>query len=366
VIYFDANAGVPATAAALAAYESAAEVIGNPSSAHELGRRAREVLEEARRSVAAFLGAEPDEIVFTSGGTESDALALTGVLRGSRAHVVTTSIEHPAVSRTLVALPLELTVVPAGRSGRVESERFRAALRDDTRLVSVIAASNETGVVQPIDEIGRAARSRGALFHTDAVQAIGRVPVDLAHVDLLSLSGHKLGAVGGIGALYVRRGVRLEPLLVGGGQEAGRRATTENVAGAASLAAARAELPNEAERARLASLRDRLEREIAARAGDVESLGMSAPRLPNTTCLRFAGCEGDAIMMALDLCGIAVSTGSACSSGSIEPSPVLLGMGLMPAEAKSAVRYSLPRSATAAEVDRAVDATVDVVQRIRG
>lgn len=315
----------------------------------------------------------PSAVVFTSGGTEADALAILGVVganKGGRPHVVTSSLEHPAVTKTLELLAanhsIELTQVHADRTGRCECEAIGAALRDHTVLVSLVWACNETGVLQPIEEVGALCQARGVLLMVDGVQAVGRVPLSMASgaVDLLSLSGHKVGAVGGVGALIVRPGVEIAPVLTGGGQEGGLRSGTENVAGAASLAAALAAAAPDDARA-LGEHRDRLERSFCEALADVEVLGRFMPRLSNTCCVRFGGCEGDAIMMALDQRGIALSTGSACSSGSVTPSPILVGMGLSRAEAKETVRFSLGAGVTAADIDAAAEATVQVVKEVR-
>lgn len=385
-LYFDANAGVAATARAVAAYRQVAADFANPSSSHELGRCAAQRLTEARATVARCIGAQSSEIVFTSGGTESDALAILGVVGGgsdpvpssaARPHVVASSIEHAAVAKTLERLVdaerIDVTFVEVGRNGRLQAADVAAAITSRTRLVSIVAACNETGVIQPVAEICGAARSAAAapiLVHTDAVQAIGRMQVEVGRwdVDLLSISGHKLGAVSGVGALYVRQGLQIQSVLVGGSHEGGRRASTENVAGAASLAAAIEDLPPPSRVAETAALRDRLEaslsRELEALGVDVEVLGAAEPRLCNTSCVRLVGCEGDGVMMALDLEGIAISTGSACSSGSVEPSPILLAMGLSRQEAKQTVRFSLTTSATTDEVDRVSRATVAIVGRM--
>ncbi len=371
----DANADAPVLPTAWDAYRQASTDFGNPSSRHALGHAAKKRFDDARRSVASAIGAElgSQEIVFTSGGTEADALAILGVIAGAiRPHVVTTTIEHAAVARTLDDLEargtVDVTRVRPDRAGRVEPGAVLAECRAETTLVTVVMACNETGVLQPMVEIAAGCRALGIPVHTDAVQAIGRMPVHVGElgVDMLSLSGHKLGAVGGIGVLYVRAGISLQPVIVGGGHEGGRRASTENVAGAASLAAALGELPRPAALLRTAILRDRLEEGLAAALGEIEILGKSKPRLPNTACIRFDAIEGDAIMMALDLEGIWVSTGSACSSGSVEPSPILLGTGLSAAEARQTVRFSLGRDVDEEDVDATVRAVRDVVERIRG
>lgn len=368
----DANADALVLPAAWQAYREATADFGNPSSRHALGRAAKKRFDQARTDVACAIGASANEIVFTSGGTEADALAILGTMAGvKRPHVVTTAIEHAAVARTLDDLEArgltDVSRVRSGRDGRVEPGAVLAEVGPETRLVTVVMACNETGVVQPIDDIAVGCRERRVPIHTDAVQAFGRISVDVRElgVDLLSLSGHKLGAVGGIGVLYVRHGTAVQSVIVGGGHEEGRRASTENVAGAASLAAALGELPRAADLARTMQMRDRLEEGLAAALGAVEILGQSVKRLPNTTCIRFDRVEGDAIMMALDLDGIVVSTGSACSSGSVEPSPILLGMGLSAIEARQTVRFSLGRAVDEDDIDATVRAVRDVVARIR-
>jgi cysteine desulfurase len=352
-IYLDYNATSPLDPRVLEAMRPWLEgKFGNPSSIHWAGREARAAVDRARGQVAKLLGAAPSEIVFTSGGTEADNLALRGVVRAARAiapHLVVSAIEHPAVSEAAQALQEEgvaLSRVGVGREGRIDPDRLEAALRPETLLVSVILAQNETGALQPVAEIARRSRERGILVHTDAVQAAGRLPLRVADlgVDLLSLSGHKIGAPQGVGALYVRRGVRLEPIHRGGGQERGRRSGTENVAGIVGLGAA-AELA-EAELgvvpARVQALRDRLERELCAA---IPGLRVNSPgeRLCNTLSLLIDAVEGEALLLALDLEGIAASSGSACSSGTMRPSPVLLAMGLTPEEAHGSLRLSLGR-----------------------
>jgi cysteine desulfurase len=372
VIYLDASADAPVLDEAWQAYAEASADFANPSSIHALGRAAHARLELARATIAAALGAEPDELVLTSGGTEGAAAALWGCLGATPgAHVVTSTIEHAAVGRTLERWAREgrirLTRVAASRHGRVEVADVLAALEPETTLVSLVLACNETGALQPVAEVAAACRARGVSVHTDAVQAVGRVDLDChaLGVDALSLSGHKLGAVGGAGVLYWRGGHAPPlPLVVGGGQEHGRRSGTENIAGAASLAAALGARPDAAARARLGALRDRLEARLLA-LGAVEVIAAHGPRLCTTSCVRFAGCEGDGLMMALDLEGICVSTGSACSSGSVDPSPILLGMGLSPAEARQTLRFSLPVSVAEAEVDRAAEVVGRVVTRAR-
>jgi cysteine desulfurase len=347
---------------------------GNASSIHTFGQDARAAVEEARASVASLLDVEAREIVFTSGGTESDNMAIWGVFRsGYRPgnHIITSKIEHPAVLATCKALEAagaEITRVPADSSGRVNPEDVKAAIRESTILISIMHANNETGVVQPVAEISEMARENGIVMHTDAVQSTGKIPVnpDKLGVDLLSLSGHKFHAPKGVGALYIRKGTRLMPFLTGGSQERKRRAGTENVPGivglgcAARLAAER--LPEMEQR--LGALRDRIESQVRARIPEVKING-TATRLPNITNLSFASLEGEAAVIALDLEGVAVSTGSACSSGSLEPSHVLAAMGLRPEIVQGSLRLSLCHHNTEAEIDRALEILVGVVQRLR-
>jgi cysteine desulfurase len=347
---------------------------GNASSIHTFGQEARAAVEEARASVAALLGAATNEIVFTSGGTESDNAALWGVFRsGYRPgnHIITSRIEHPAVLLTCKALEAtgaEVTYIPVDSSGRIDPQDVRSAIRETTILISVMHANNETGVIQPIEEVSAIGRERGIVMHTDAVQSVGKIPVNVADlgVELLSLSGHKFHAPKGIGVLYMRKGTKLTPFLTGGSHERKRRAGTENVPGiiglsiAARLASER--LPEMA--ARVAELRDQLESQIRARIPGV-SVNGKAPRLPNITNLSFAGIEGEAALIALDLEGVAISTGSACSSGSLEPSHVLAAMGLRPEVVQGSLRFSLCYHTTAEEIGRTVEIAVSIVERLR-
>ena len=366
--YFDHNASTPVAPDVLEVYvEALRSVPANASSVHMDGQRARQRLEQARAQVARLLGCGPKEIVFTGGGTEADNLAVLGAVRafGRRAsrHVVTTAIEHPAVLNACRQLEQEgvaVTYVRPERDGWVDPEAVRAALRPDTMLVSVMHANNETGVVQAIGEIGRIAREAGILFHSDGVQAAGRIPVaveDLG-VGLYAISGHKLNAPKGIGALYVKKGVTLQPLQFGGRHEGGRRAGTENVAGAIALgAAAERALAHREEQTRLQSqVRYRIERRVAGEIPQVMVNGWTAPRVPNTVNISFAGIEGEALMIALDLRGFAVSSGSACSSGAVEPSHVLTAMGLPAEAAKASLRFSVGLGNTLEQADALVDA----------
>ncbi len=338
----------------------------NAASVHQDGQRARQRLEQARAQVARLLGCRLKDVVFTSGGTEADNLAILGTVRAStkpERHVVTTAIEHPAVlnaCRQLERESVEVTYVRPERDGWVSPEAVHAAIRPETVLISVMHANNETGVVQPIAEIGRVAREAGILFHSDGVQAAGKVPVAVEdlQVDLYSISGHKLNAPKGIGALYVRKGVTLQPLQFGGRHEGGRRAGTENVPGAIALGAAAdwAQTHLDEHTQRDSQVRYRIERRVASEIPQVLVNGWTAPRLPNTVNIAFDGIEGEALVIALDLRGFAVSSGSACSSGAVEPSHVLTAMGLPPAQAKASLRFSVGLGNTVEQADALVDA----------
>lgn len=351
---------------------------GNPSSLHQAGREARRAVDEARRQVAELFAADPSEIVFTASGTESDNMALTGVLAlsGFRdSHLITSAIEHPAILETcnhLTRQGVAVTRVPVDADGMVDPATVAAAIRPETRLISIMAANNVVGTIQPVAEIGRIARARGVLFHTDAVQAAGKIPLDLRvlPVDLLSVSAHKLHGPKGVGALYVRRGVRLEPLVHGGGQENGLRSATPNVMGIAGLGRAaeiaRQEMAEEA--ARLVGLRERIIDGIAARVPGVYSIGHRFRRLPGHICLGFSGLEGDAItlLLILDELGIAVSSGSACSASHAgEPSYILLAMGFDPVRARGSLRITLGRFNTIEEVDRFLELLPAAIGRLR-
>jgi cysteine desulfurase len=380
-IYLDYNATAPVAAEVADAVSAALrECPGNASSIHAFGQRAKAVLDDARAALARLIGAEPSEIVFTSGGTEADNLAVLGVAesRGDagRAPIVTTAIEHEAVLNAVKLLGRRgwpVTIVPVGPSGVVAVDDLAAALDAEggtpPALVSVMLANNELGTVQPVKALAALARARGAAFHTDAVQAVGRIPVDVRElgVDLLSIAGHKFGAPKGVGALWVRRGLALQPRSIGGRQERGRRAGTENTPAiegfrvAAERAARR--LPSEADRQ--AALRDRLEGGIRERVAGVAVNGDPGARVPNTTNISFEGVEGESMVIGLDLEGIAVSTGSACSSGTLEPSHVLRAIGLTPSRVESAVRFSLGEATTGADIDRVLDVVPAVVARLR-
>lgn len=366
--YFDHNATTPVSPEVLEAMLPAmTEVYGNASSIHHFGQTARKMLDAARAQVAGMLGAEPQEIVFTSGGTESDNLAVFGLTRGTGGHVVTTTFEHPAV--LAAAAQLDHTLVPVDGRGMADPEAIRRALRADTKVISVMHANNEVGTIQPIEEIARIAAEAGIALHSDGVQAAGKIPVNAGRlgVALYSISGHKIGAPKGVGALYVRKGTALKPMMYGGRHERERRAGTENVAGAVALGRAAEWIMSNGdfENRRLASLRDRLEQSVLDRIPDTRVNGAGAPRVPNTTNIRFDGIDSDALLIALDLKGFAVSSGAACSSGAPEPSHVLLAMGLSRLEARSSIRFSLGRSNTVEQVDALVEALVDSVAHLR-
>jgi cysteine desulfurase len=366
--YFDHNATTPVSPEVLDAFTAAlAEVYGNASSIHHYGQVAKKRLEEARREVAALLNADPAGIIFVSGGTEADNLAVFGAVRASgkpARHVVTTAIEHPAVLNAcaqLVREGVEVTYVRPSPGGIVDPDDVRRAVRPGTVLVSVMHANNELGTVQPVAEIARIARESGALMHSDGVQAAARIPVDVQAlgIDLYSITGHKFSAPKGIGALFVRQGVRLTPLQYGGHHERDFRAGTENVPGAVALGCA-AKLTDGP-----AALRDRLERGILARVPATAVNGAGAPRTPNTSNIRFDGVNGEAMLIALDLRGFAVSSGAACSSGAAEPSHVLTAIGLTREQARSSLRFSLGRGNDEAQVDALVEAVAESAAHLR-
>jgi cysteine desulfurase len=374
--YFDHNATTPVSAAVLEVLVPALlEVHGNASSIHQDGQLAKERLETARRQVASLLHCDPKELVFLSGGTEADNLAIFGTVRAhpnAKKHVITTAIEHPAVLNTCRELDrqgVRVTYVPVGSEGIVDPAAIRQALRPDTVLISVMHANNELGTIQPLQEIAAIAREAGALLHADGVQAAGRISVNVRTlgVDLYSMSGHKLYAPKGVGALYVKAGTRLQPLQFGGRHEKERRAGTENVPGAVALgAAAKVAVADMLEESsRLAALRDRLEQDILARVPDTGVNGGRSLRVPNTTNIYFDGIDGEALVIALDLKGFAVSSGSACSSGAVEPSHVLLATGLSRERARASLRFSLGRSNTADQVDALIDAVADSTAQLR-
>ncbi len=376
-IYLDHNATTPVAPDVAAAVAAAlVDEYGNPSSVHHFGQRAKAALDTAREAVADLVGAQPAEIVFTSGGTESDNLAIRGAAgalwSAGKRHLVASAIEHDAVLATLKALGRrgwEITLAAVDRDGRLAPDAVAASLRPETALVSIMHANNEIGVIQPVAEIARLAHERGVLVHTDAVQSVGRIPVDVRTlgVDLLSLSAHKFHGPKGVGALFVRRGTRLEATTTGGRQERNRRAGTENVPGLVGLgvAAALAQSTLATEGPRLAALRDRLEAGVLAAVPDTVVNGAVDSRLPNTTNISFDGVEAEALLIALDLEGIAVSTGSACSSGTLEPSHVLRAMGLPTHRTQNALRFSLGAGTEASQIDRVLDVLPGLVARLR-
>ena len=368
-IYLDNNATTAIHPEVLTVLEEALrDVFGNASSIHREGQAARRVVEDARDSVARLIGAASRDIVFTSGGTESNNAAIFGaVAEGGRHHIVTTSIEHPSVAEAVEELGRrghEITSVSPSSSGEVAASAVIGAMRPDTRLVTMMLANNETGVVQPAAEVGRACRDRGIHFHCDAVQAVGKMDVSAVDLgcDTLSISAHKLHAPKGIGALYVRRGLSLGRLVFGGAQERRRRAGTENVPLAAAFGAAASIAADTAWREGVRALRDGFENEVAGMF-KVSINGRDVTRLPNTSSITFHGVDGEGLVIALDLHGIAVSTGSACSSGRVEPSRILLAMGRTADEARSTVRFSLSRFTTQDEIARTMAVLRDVVPR---
>ncbi|MEO6836617.1 MAG: cysteine desulfurase family protein [Candidatus Tumulicola sp.] len=374
-IYLDYAATTPLRQEVVDAMQAALDAGGfNPSSPHAEGRRARALLDEARDRVASALGASRKEIAFTGSGTESDNQAIYGVVRalGRRGHVVTSAIEHPAVLRALEDLAAEgfdVTVLPVDECGRIDPTDFAGALRAETLLASVMYANNEIGTVQPIAELAALARARGVPFHTDAVQAPGWLPIDVLAlgVDLLSLSAHKFYGPKGVGVLFVRDGTALAPLIRGGGQEFGRRSGTENVLGivgtAEALALATAERKEVS--ARVATLRDRLEAGIVEAIPGVRVNAAGAHRLPNNTSVSFAGADSETLLVRLDLEGVAVSAGSACTSGALEPSHVIEALGAGPRWQNGVIRFSLGTPTTEAEIDRVLDILPSVVAAVR-
>ena len=376
-IYLDHNATTPVDPAVAEAMSSAlTNLFGNPSSVHYYGQQAKAALDAARSGISALLGAEPAEMVFTGSGTESDNMAIRGVAEAleptGRRHLITSGIEHEAVLNTFKALARRgwsTTLLPMDASGIVSAERLRDAITDRTALVSVMHANNEIGTIQPIAELAQIAHEHGALFHTDAVQSAGKIPVTIAAlgVDALSVSAHKFYGPKGVGALWVRRGVRLVPTSTGGKQERNRRAGTENTVGIIGMGVA-AELAAKkltAEATRLAALRDRLENGILDSVPNTEVNGARDQRVPNTTNISFDHVEAESLLIALDLEGIAVSTGSACSSGTLEPSHVLRAMNVPTHRAQNSIRFSLGASNTAEQIDRVIAVIPKVVAKLR-
>ena len=375
-IYLDHNATTPLHPAVIDRMTAALQEFGNPSSVHHFGQRAKAVIDEARSAAGTLIGADPSEVVFTSGGTESDNFAIRGVAEAlepsGRRHLIASAIEHEAVLNTLKALARrgwKTTLLPVGESGIVSMESLRDALTDDTALVSVMHANNEIGTIQPIAELARVAQERGALFHTDAVQTVGKLPIDVKKlgVDLLALSAHKFYGPKGVGAIWIRRGLRLLPFMTGGKHERNRRAGTENVSGIAGMGAAAhvARVKMAEEGARLAVLRDRLEDGILAAVPGTMVNGSRPERVPNTTNVSFDRVEAESLLIALDLAGIAVSTGSACSSGTLEPSHVLKAMGFPAHRTQNSIRFSLGAANTDADVERVVSVLPGIVTKLR-
>jgi cysteine desulfurase len=376
-IYLDHNATTPPSDAVVGRMTATLrEEFGNPSSVHHFGQRAKAVVDEARSAVAALLTADPGDVVFTGGGTEGDNLAIRGAAEAleptGRKHLIASAIEHEAVLNTLKALARrgwKTTLLPVDESGIVSPDALRSAMTDDTALVSVMHANNEIGTIQPVAELAAIARERRALFHTDAVQSAGKIPIDVKAlgIDLLSISAHKFYGPKGVGALWIRRGVRLQTPLTGGKQERSRRAGTENVAGIVGMGvAAREGLPKmAAEGARLAALRNRLEDGILRSVPGTALNGVRSPRVPNTTNISFDRTEAESLLIALDLDGIAVSTGSACSSGTLEPSHVLKAMGFPAHRTQNSIRFSLGAANTEADIDRVIAVLPGIVDKLR-
>ena len=377
-VYFDYNATTPLAPEVIDAVARASrETFGNASSVHHFGQQAKAALDDARSELATLIHGDPSEIVFTSGGTEADNMAIRGTAEAieptGRRHLIASAIEHEAVLNTLKALARRgwrTTLLPVDDSGIVAPDRLREALADDTALVSIMHANNEIGTIQPIAEIAQLAHARGALLHTDAVQSVGKIPVDVRALgaDLLSLSAHKFNGPKGAGALWIKRGTRLLPIVTGGKHERNRRAGTENVPAIVGLGVATRLAGGKlgAEAARVAALRDRLEEGILRGVPGTAVNGARGSRVPNTSNISFDRVEAESLLIALDLEGIAVSTGSACSSGTLEPSHVLRAMGLSTHRTQNSLRFSLGLFSTEAEVDRVVEVLPRLVEKLRG
>jgi cysteine desulfurase len=377
-VYFDYNATTPVSQDVIdAVVAMTRDQFGNPSSVHHFGQRAKAALDEARAAVAALINAEPSEVVYTSGGTESDNFAIRGVAEAleptGRKHLIASAIEHEAVLNTLKALGRrgwQTTLLPVGQTGIVDPERLRAVISNETALVSVMHANNEIGTIQPVAQLAAIAHEHGALVHTDAVQSVGKIPVDVRAmgIDLLSLSAHKFNGPKGAGALWIKRGTRMQPILTGGKHERSRRAGTENAPALVGMgvAARLAQTKLNAEGMRVGRLRDRLEEEILRSVPGTMVNGTRSPRVPNTTNISFERVEAESLLIALDLEGIAVSTGSACSSGTLEPSHVLRAMGFSAHRTQNSLRFSLGLFSTEEEVDRVVAVLPGIVEKLRG
>jgi cysteine desulfurase len=376
-VYFDYNATTPLAPEVLEAVIAASrDQFGNASSVHFFGQRAKAALDEARSAVAALIRADPSEIVYTSGGTESDNFAIRGAADalepGGRRHLMASAIEHEAVLNTLKALSRRgwrTTLIPVDRTGIVDPDRLRELITKETALVSVMQANNEIGTIQPIAELAAIAHQHGALMHTDAVQSVGKIPVDVRAlgIDLLSLSAHKFNGPKGAGALWIKRGTRMQPMLTGGKHERSRRAGTENVPALVGMGvAARLAIGKLAtEGTRVGALRDQLEDAILRGVPGTVLNGAHTPRVPNTTNISFDRVEAESLLIALDLEAVAVSTGSACSSGTLEPSHVLRAMGLSTHRTQSSLRFSLGLFSTEEEVDRVVAVLPGIVDKLR-
>jgi cysteine desulfurase len=372
-VYLDNNATTPVLPEVFEAVRPYfGERFGNASSIHAYGQDARSAVERSRESLAALLGCRASEIVFTSGGTESDNLAISGLVKPGD-HIITSSIEHHAVlfaCKHWQETGVEVTYLPVDGRGLVDPDDVRRAIRPNTKLISIMMANNETGVIQPVEEVGKIAAEAEVLFHTDAVQAVGKIPVDVNRIGChaLSLSGHKLHGPQGVGALYVRKGTRIQPLFYGGRHERSRRAGTENVPGIVGLGKA-AELAMQGfadgTDIKMAALRDELERRILNAVDEAGINGEGAPRVPNTTNIYFHHIEGEAMVIALDLKGLAISTGAACASGAIEPSHVLTAMGMRGDRARGSIRFSLGKQNTAQDINCALTLVPPVVGRLR-
>ena len=376
-IYFDYNATTPLLPAVADAMASASvELFGNASSVHYFGQQAKAAIDTARTSLSSLIGGDPTELVFTGGGTESDNFAIRGAAEAlepvKRRHLIASAIEHEAVLNTFKALARrgwKTTLLDVDQSGILSPEHLRKAITDDTALVSVMHANNEIGTIQPIAELAAIAHERGALMHTDAVQSVGKIPVNVRAlgVDLLSLSAHKFNGPKGVGALWVKRGTRLQTIQTGGKHERGRRAGTENVAGIVGMgvAATLAGQKLSPEAARVGALRDSLEEGILRVVTGTAINGDRAHRVPNTTNISFERVEAESLLIALDLEGVAVSTGSACSSGTLEPSHVLRAMGFPPHRTQNSLRFSLGVFSTQEEVDRVIEILPRLVEKLR-
>lgn len=376
MIYLDHNATTPVSREVLAAMMPYfQQSFGNASGFYQSARTARTVLEKARSTIAAGIGASPEEIVFTGSGTESDNLALRGVCRafqGKEFHILISSIEHHAVLKTCEDLQgqgARITRIPVDKNGRIDPDDVSGNITSDTGIISIMYANNETGVIQPIKAVGEIARKKGIIFHTDAVQAFGKMPVhvDDLGVDLMTISAHKIHGPKGVGALYIRKGTRVAPLITGGSQERALRAGTENIPAIAGFAKAVEMATASLDEVcwRIGSLRDNLEDQIMQKIDNVAINGQGVSRIPNTSSVSFASIDGESILLHLDLQGICASSGSACATGSAEPSHVLSAMGLNPIEAQGTIRFSLGKDTTQGDIDRTAGVLQEIVSRLR-